>query len=106
MARTPKLWWRKDRRAWFVTICWARHNLGADWEEASQRFHELMAAPKKPRVGTDSVVALCDAFLDWVEKHRVTDTYRWYQDRLQLYCHHSGRLAGLATAAVSRAAVH
>ncbi|MFZ1932418.1 MAG: tyrosine-type recombinase/integrase [Thermoguttaceae bacterium] len=85
MARRPEPWWWKKRQAWFVTIDGARHNLGPDEDDARQRFHELMAEPRKRRVGSNSVVAICDAFVDWVQKHRSPDTYRWYKDRLQRF---------------------
>lgn len=45
MARTPKTWFREGRRAHFVTIDGARHNLGSDKKEADRWFHELMARP-------------------------------------------------------------
>jgi integrase len=31
-------------------------------------------------------VVVVDAFLDWCEKHRSADTYRWYKDRLNSFC--------------------
>ena len=31
------------------------------------------------------MVAICDAYVDWVQKHRSPDTYRWYKDRLQRF---------------------
>ena len=85
MARRPEPWWWKERQAWFVTIDGARHSLGPDEDDARQRFHELMAEPRKRRVSSNSVVAICDAYVDWVQKHRSPDTYRWYKDRLQRF---------------------
>jgi integrase len=85
MARRPEPWWWKERQAWFVTIDGVRHSLGRDEEDARQRFHELMAEPRKRPVSSNSVVAVCDAYVDWVEKHRAPDTYRWYKDRLQRF---------------------
>ena len=85
MARTSKPWYRKDRKAWFVTIEGERHNLGPDRKFAHQQFHELMRRPEKPAVQPSLLVALGDRFLDWVEKHRSAKTYIWYQSRLQLF---------------------
>ena len=82
MARTPKPWYRKDRKAWFVTIAGTRHNLGPDRELAFQQFHELMAQPAQCRVDGKSVTAIFDAFLDWTKKNREVGTYEWYRDRL------------------------
>ena len=85
MARTSKPWYRKDRKAWFVTIEGERHNLGPDRKLAHQQFHELMRRPEKPVVQPQLLVALSDRFLDWVEKHLSAKTYIWYQSRLQLF---------------------
>lgn len=85
MARRPKPWWWKERQAWFVTIDGVRHSLGPDQDGARQRFHELMAEPRKRQVASNSAVAICDAYVDWVQKHRSPDTYRWYKDRLQRF---------------------
>lgn len=41
MARSPKPWYRRERKAWFVTIDGKRHNLGPDRKAAFKRFHEL-----------------------------------------------------------------
>lgn len=50
-----------------------------------QRFHTLMARPKQRRTASDAVVALLDRFLEWTQKHRATDTYEWYRQRLKLF---------------------
>lgn len=85
MARTPKPWYRKDRKAWFVTIDGQRHNLGADRKSAFQQFHILMAQPKKRAVPSKSVAAIIDAFLEWTQKHRAKRTYEWYLQRCQWF---------------------
>lgn len=85
MARTPKPWYRKDRKAWFVTIDGQRHNLGAEREAAFQQFHEMMARPKKRAVPSRSVAAIIDAFLEWTLKHRAPRTYDWYLERCQWF---------------------
>lgn len=85
MARRPKPWFWKARRSWFVTLDGKRHNLGPDKEAAHDRFHQLMSEPRKRTIRTDSVLAVIDAFLDWCEKHRSSDTYEWYRYRLQRF---------------------
>ncbi len=85
MARQPKPWYRKDRKAWFVTIDGKRHNLGKNKAEAFDRFHQLMTKPKQRRVVSESLPALIDLFLDWVQKNRAPDTYEWYQYRLERF---------------------
>ena len=85
MARTPKPWYRKDRRTWFVTIDGTRHNLGPDKKAALQAYHRLMDQPRRPILRSTSAVALIDAFLDWCQKHRAPDTFEWYRYRLQRF---------------------
>jgi len=85
MARSPKPWFRKGRRCWFVTIDELRHNLGSDREAVFREFHELMARPKRRAVASMSVVAVFDAFMEWTRKHRAERTYEWYQQRCQWF---------------------
>lgn len=66
MARRAKPWFRKARGAWFVTVEGVQHNLGADKKEAFERFYQLMRQPQKRVVSSQSLVAVVDAFLDWV----------------------------------------
>ena len=86
MPRIPKPWYRKDRDAWFVTIAGTRYNLGSKKKEAMARFYELMREPTFKQVSSQSVVAIADAFLDWLKNARSARTYEWYQYRLQWFC--------------------
>jgi len=83
MARRSKPWFRKARRAWFVTINGEQHNLGPDKTEAYDRFYQLMRQPQERKISPHSLAAIADAFLDWVQKHRSPDTYEWYRYRLE-----------------------
>jgi integrase len=87
MARTPKPWYWKARRSWFVTIAGKRHDLGPDKSAATDQFHKLMADPPKRAhsIRGDSVISVIDAYLEWCQKHRAPDTYEWYRARLQLF---------------------
>lgn len=86
MARTPKPWFNKERKAWFVTINGKRHNLGKVKKQATAEFHRLMQQPDEHRkVSRQSLAAVIDAFLGWVETHRAPDTYEWYRYRLQRF---------------------
>lgn len=85
MARQPKPWYWKARKAWFVTIDGRRHNLGREKKAAHTRFHELMREPVKRTVPSESVVAIADRFLEWVHKHRSPHTYEWYRHRLERF---------------------
>jgi integrase len=83
MARRAQPWYRSDRKTWCVTINGTRHNLGPKKKEAFDRFHALMRQPRRQKVVADSVAAIMDPFLDWVERNRSAATYEWYRYRLQ-----------------------
>lgn len=85
MARRPKPWYRKARRSWFVTIAGVQHNLGPSKAEAYEQFHQLMRQPLRSKVHPESLVAVADAFLDWVQKNRSAATFGWYRGRLQRF---------------------
>lgn len=86
MARTPKPWWRKDRKSWFVTFAGRRFNLGRDRDKAFKLFHELMArAAREERVRSASLMSLLHQFLDWTRRNRAERTYDWYSERLQWF---------------------
>ncbi len=86
MARIPKIWYRKDRKAWFVTIQGTRHNLGADKKAAVERFHQLMGQTHSKPVTSMSFVAIADAFLDWLKTHRSKGTFDFYHYRVERFC--------------------
>lgn len=86
MAHHPKPWYRKSRGVWYVQIDGKQHNLGADRAQAFELYHRLMAQPRnEPKVASDSVAAIFDAFLEWTGKHRAITTYEWYKERLQRF---------------------
>lgn len=92
-----KPFFRASRGLWYVEISRGKQvNLGKDKDAAFARYHDLMAGagqasqgqpePESGDVAPNLVVVLVDRFLDWCQKHRAADTYRWYRDRLQLFC--------------------
>ena len=87
----PKPFYRKSRDTWYVEVDGRQINLGKDRESAFQRYHAIMAKPAEVRQnhtcgGTDlKLTELFDRFLDWVKQHRASDTYVWYQSRLQRF---------------------
>jgi integrase len=88
----PKPFFRSARNAWYVQIGTRQVKLGADRDSAFQRYHELMSEPiaaraAPPQIPSDQlVVVMVDEYLDWCQKHRSSDTYRWYKDRLNDFC--------------------
>ena len=86
MSRSAKPWFWKVRKTWCVTIEGTRHNLGAEKREAFQRFHELMVEPPpKPVLVDDSIHAIFEQFLEWVQKNRSPATCDWYRERLNWF---------------------
>lgn len=86
MARIPKIWFRKDRKCWQVTIRGVRHNLGPNKKDASHRFHQLMGtAHHKPLISM-SFAAIADAFLEWVKTNRAASTYEGNRFHIERFC--------------------
>lgn len=90
MAHFPKPFFRPARQLWYVQLNGKQINLGQDKDAAFTEYHRLMQhraeAPPPPKDGQRLVVVILDDFLDWCEKHRAADTYRWYKDRLDSFC--------------------
>ena len=86
MAKTPKPWFRNDRKSWYVCINGVQYNLGRDKKAAFQEYYRLMRQPvEHKQVSGQSLVFVIDKFLDWVHINRVLDTYIWYRDLLQKF---------------------
>ncbi len=94
MPHFPKPFFRPARGLWYVQVAGKQINLGSDKDAAFTTYHGLMqqrselaaAAPvPKHDARPQVVVVLIDEFLDWCEKHRAADTYRWYKDRLNSF---------------------
>ena len=88
MPHFPKPFFKKGRGVWYVEIDRKQVNLGPDKDDAFRRYHQLMSQPQPKYVAADSVLGVVDAYLEWCSKHRATDTYRWYRDRLQEFARH------------------
>jgi integrase/recombinase XerC len=89
MAHYPKPFFRPSRNLWYVQLDGKQIKLAADKDAAFTEYHRLMqhrAETPQPKPGQQLVVTLLDEFLDWCEKHRAPDTYRWYKDRLESFC--------------------
>src|SRR6202161_2699409 len=91
MAHYPKPFFRAPRGLWYVQIEGKQINLGPDKDAAFKTYHGLMQQRDEAPAATQSasgnplVIVLVDEFLDWCEKHRAPDTYRWYKDRLNSF---------------------
>ncbi|MEM8665871.1 MAG: site-specific integrase [Planctomycetota bacterium] len=82
MARESKMWFRKDRKTWMVTIEGKRHNLGRDKKAAKERFYQLMS-DSDPTTRDDELVEslICD-FILWCREHRAISTTMRYKELL------------------------
>ena len=85
MKKFPKPWYRPARGVWYVTLDGHQHNLGPDKDEAFRRYKKLLAEPKLRPVRSDSLAAIADVFLEWVQHHRSPDTYEWYRYGLERF---------------------
>ena len=85
MPHFPKPFFKKSRGVWYVEIDRHQHNLGPDRDEAFRQYYQLMGQPREQKVSAESLAAIVDAFLEWVERNRSPDTYEWYRYRLQRF---------------------
>ncbi len=85
MPHFPKPFFKKGRGVWYVEINRKQHNLGADKDEAFRLYHQLMGQPREQKISPESLAAIIDAFLEWVERNRSPETYEWYRYRLQRF---------------------
>ena len=84
MPKHPKPWLRKGR-GWYIQRNGEQVFLSKEKAEALKQYHALMGK-SAGRVKSGFVAELVDSFLEWVQQNRAPDTYRWYKDRLQLFC--------------------
>ncbi len=87
MPHFPKPFFRASRGLWYIQIAGKQHNLGrCTEEEAVERAVSLKKQLKnRPVVNSDSLAAIIDAFLEWVQNNRSVKTYGWFQYRLQRF---------------------
>ncbi|MGB7328662.1 MAG: hypothetical protein WBD31_27540, partial [Rubripirellula sp.] len=85
MGRKNKMWYRRDRKLWMVTINGKRHNLGSDKQEAEDEFYRLMA-DKDPNTSDDDLVEdlICD-FIIWCKENRAKTTTARYKELLETF---------------------
>jgi hypothetical protein len=69
MANFPKPWFRKNR-GWLGTVAGRQVPLGADKNQALQRYHHLMAeGPAPSKAPSNSVLAVLERYLQsWSEQ--------------------------------------
>ena len=96
MARTPKPWFRQQTGWWMVTLGGRQHKLAEGRENkrlAQRRFHELsLLIAETPQSSDMRVASVCDAFLQWSERHQSPETYRGYHFYIQSFCEACGYL--------------
>ena len=85
MARTPKPWYRKGEKAWFVTLKGKQLRLGKTKKEAMERFYDLMAHPDNKVIQSGSIAEIIEYFLDWTQENRAERTYKWYREIMKRF---------------------
>jgi integrase len=90
MARFRKPFFRPARGLWYVWHGGKQINLGSEKVAAFTAFHDLKSKPElQPVTASEAanlIIVIVDQFLDWCEKNRAPDTYRWYKDRINSFC--------------------
>jgi len=86
MARPNKMWWWGQVGEYAVTVRGKRHRLGTDEEEATRKFHAILATrpeePVKAQPGT--VAELIDRFFE-EEDWKSEETQGWYLKHCQSF---------------------
>jgi len=80
--------YRKDRKLWYVQLDGRQINLGPDRVVAWQRYHELMAVRAKATSvisPTQPVLAVLEAFMEYLFRERSARTYEFYQRFLKSF---------------------
>jgi len=100
MGRNPKPWWWQKRGAYFATVNGKRVKLGTNLKVAGEKLKRLRQEPvPAAAMPTDSVAAILDRFLVWVQKNREHDTYVWYHKFIEPFSRYCGDLeVGYVTA--------
>ena len=60
------VFFRQDRRLWYVQINGRQTDLGPDQDEAFRRYHDLIRQPEP--VASQLVAGIIDGLLDWCQK--------------------------------------
>ncbi|MCH8243367.1 MAG: hypothetical protein IH897_12280, partial [Planctomycetes bacterium] len=86
----PKPWYRKSRRAWFVTFNGQQIKLATSKREALERYRKLLAEPPELQqesgdVPQEYVVGLIQRFMRSMRVELAPDTVEWYRFRLQRF---------------------
>src|SRR5262249_13757457 len=95
MGRTPKPWYRRGRDAWFVTLDGRQIRLaeGKDGKKAAaEEFHRLMADREAARARPPGIAlaAICDLFVEHLEREKSPLHARTTRDRLRRFVRHVG----------------
>jgi len=94
MARRPRPWFRKQTGWWMVTLGGVQQKLAEGRENkklAEKKFHELsLLVAESPESCDMRVASVCDAFLQWSERHQSPETYRGYLFYVQSFCEACG----------------
>jgi integrase len=96
MSRIAKPWFRKQTGWWMVTVGGRQHKLAEGRENkklAQKKFCELqLLVAEAPESADVRVASICDAFLQWSERHQAAETYRGNSFYVQSFCEACGYL--------------
>ena len=87
MARKSKgPWWWEARGQYFITHKGKQLPLGTDETEAVRQWHILEATASIHKSGDNNpFLAVADAFLDWIKRHKKEKTYKVYRIHLEAF---------------------
>ena len=81
---------RKQTQCWYVWVGKQQVNLGKDKKLAFAKY-EAMGSATVADATYEPVVAVLNRFLEWTQRNRSPNTYRWYRDFLRSFAKSIGK---------------
>ncbi len=97
MPRQPKPYYRESDKQWVCTIEGRRIYLGKLKSKALEAFHQLMADREAIGAEINTVYAMAQEYLTWVEKNKAPATYAKVLRSLKNFCKHTGKSLKLSS---------
>ncbi|HMP06138.1 MAG TPA: hypothetical protein PJ982_07310, partial [Lacipirellulaceae bacterium] len=85
--RTPKPFYKKTHKAWYLERGGRQIRLAATEPEAWTEYHRIMASDL-PVTSKTTVTQLVDQFLAWLRANRKPGTHEWYKNHCESFTRH------------------
>ena len=85
MGRKSKPYWWEEKQAYSSKVNGKRYRLGTTLREATEALKTVQKQTPIGYADAESLTALFEAFLDWIEENRSPKTHRGYKDFCQSF---------------------